>query len=533
MRRAATIMALLAVAPIFPVNAQKADEVITVQGQKLPRAEAPRSASCEALARDPIVRAQMEAAGGDPFMGPRILLPTRPPRDVDLSGPPLSPAGSPLPEILKARFGSSGSLAGGQTNAQGNFDETSGQAAAFGTAQEDAPEQFSLNEALAACRGAHLRGGPSTIPGADIRDDRGLGALGRLNNNYARGRAEIAGRDTSLPMAFALFDQRRYDESLQWFHKAFSKLQLTEGGDEAALFIGKLNLSRPGAAADPVEAIKWFKRAASAPFNPATDTPVFDPKQPDRNTAMGEAAVILGNLYRTGFGPITKDAEESRKYYGRALEVGHIPAAKVLGDIYAHGAGTPRDSKKAVSYYRKAAKFGLPSAQYALAEMLYLGDDGVAQDIREALAWYQAAAKSAHPGALYAVARAYDLGEGVKADPAMALGLYKSAALNGSAAAKAALGSYFYEGKLLPKDDAMARKWFEEAARGANPEGMFNLAAMMTRGDGGPKNLPQAWVLMKQAAAQGSDLAIHALPALERKMSPAEKQSAAAMLVGR
>jgi TPR repeat protein len=530
MKHTALIMPLLAAASAFPAYAQKADEVITVQGQKMPKAEAPRSATCEALARDPIVRAQMEAAGGDPFMGPRMLLPTRPPRDVDLSSPPLSAAGSALPEIPKARLGASSAVAGGQTNAQGNFDETAGQAAAFGTAQEDAPEQYSLNEALAACRGAYVRGGPVS---GESGDGRGSAALGRMNNNFARSRAEIAGRDTTLPMAFALFDQRRYDESLQWFRRSFSKLQLTEGGDEAALFIGKLTLSRPGAAPDPVEAVEWFKRAATAPFNPVTDTPVFNPKEPDRNTAMGEAAVILGNLYRTGFGVVAKNPEESRKWYAKALDVGHIPAAKVLGDIYANGVGTVRDPKKAVSYYKKAAKFGLPSAQYALAEMLYLGDDGVPQDVKEALAWYQAAGKSDHPGALYALARAYDLGEGVKADPAMALGLYKSAALHGSAAAKAALGSFFYEGKVLPKDDATARKWFEEAAKGADPEGMFNLAAMMTRGDGGPRNLPQAWVLMKQAAAQGSDLATRALPALERKMTPAEKKLAEAMLAAR
>ena len=74
MKHTALIMPLLAAASAFPAYAQKADEVITVQGQKMPKAEAPRSATCEALARDPIVRAQLEGAGGDLFLVSSILL---------------------------------------------------------------------------------------------------------------------------------------------------------------------------------------------------------------------------------------------------------------------------------------------------------------------------------------------------------------------------------------------------------------------------------------------------------------------------
>jgi hypothetical protein len=63
--------ALLAAAalPATQARAQVVDpNPVTVTGQKMPRAEAPRSATCEALARDPSFRAMVAAAGGDPLM---------------------------------------------------------------------------------------------------------------------------------------------------------------------------------------------------------------------------------------------------------------------------------------------------------------------------------------------------------------------------------------------------------------------------------------------------------------------------------
>ena len=339
----------------------------------------------------------------------------------------------------------------------------------------------------------------------------------------------IAANDTSLPMAFALFDQRRYAESLDWFRKAAGHLTYDEGGDEAMLFIGKLYLQGLGDRSDPARGVEWLKKAATGPFNPATETPRFDPAEPERNTAAGEAAVILANIYRTGFTGIARDPAEARRWYDRARKVGHIPAAKVLGDLYYRGIGTPRDAKKAADYYREAAQFDYRPAQIALADILYAGEPGVPQDRKKALGWYSAAARHDDPQALYALGRAYDLGEGVKPDQQKALGFYKSAALGGSAPAKVALGTYFYEGRLVPKDDVTARKWFEAGVAEEDADGMFDLAAMLARGEGGGKDLVRAWALFSRAAALGHQKAPLAVAALEKRMSPDERKAAAAL----
>ncbi|WP_029935178.1 SEL1-like repeat protein [Sphingomonas sp. UNC305MFCol5.2] len=494
---------------------------LRVTGQRMPAAEAPRSSTCEVLARDPFLRAS--------GMASRAYLPTRPTRSPDYNAPPSVPPGSPLPDLAKSRFGVRDVAGSDVATSFGpsSLDETP---ADGGTAAS--LDQNSLASAIGACRGAYARGaGDTSASGGNTgfiaanSGDSERGALmtspewrvAAANARYLEARSFIASRDRTLPMGFALFDQGRYAEALDWFRKAANKLQMREGGDEAALFVGKITLQGLGPQSDPVEGVKWLKKAATAPFNPQNETPMFDPRQPDRNTAVGEAAVILANIYMNGFGPVAKNTAEAREWYERAFKVGHVPGAKKLGDIYNEGLGTPRDGAKAVSWYRQAAKLNHPGAQAALADILWEGEDGVPQDRKAALGWYQAAARNGHAGALYALARAYDLGEEVKADPELAMGFYKTAALGGNAAAKVAMGTYFYEGKMVPRDLAMARKWFEAGAAGDDPDGMFNLAAMLAKGEGGDKDVTKALALLRRAALQGHKTAPRAIAALEKK----------------
>jgi len=561
-KRSRICAALLAGVILFPAQSMAQttpDPEVKVTGQKMPRSEAPRSATCEALARDPFFRAQMDANDGDPFMGPRVFIPTRLPRNPDYSKPPSVPAGSELPDLPKSRFGMQYRMLNGQasvTEPQATA-SASGDAAtpvsgaAYGynaasSAGDGGPpsdlvasmEGSTLDAAIDSCRGAYSRGsggaGAGRSIGSRVTESPGEASqMTALNAHVATARSWIASQDTTLPMAFALFDQGRYPESLDWFRKAEGKLPFQDGGDEAALFIGKIYLLGLGEKSDSAEALKWLTKAATGPFNPVTETPAFDPKQPERNTAAGEAAVILANLYRRGYPGIARDPAEALKWYTRAYRIGHIPAAKMLGDFYEAGIGAPRDPKKAASYYEQAAKLDYAPAQFALAELLSRSDEGVRQDRKKALGWYQAAAKHNHGGAIYALARAYDLGDGVKADPQMAIGFYKNAALQGNAAAMVAMGTYFYEGKLVPKDDATARRWFQAGAAASDVDGMFDLAAMLANGQGGGKDVIGAWLWLKRAAALGHEKAPAAISALEGRMTPAERQAAAARLAVR
>jgi len=330
----------------------------------------------------------------------------------------------------------------------------------------------------------------------------------------------MSARDKTLPLGFALFDHGRYEEALEQFKAADRKL----GNLEAQLMIGKIYLFGLREKADPAEGVKWLKRAADAPFRATTGMGTFDPLEPERNTPMGEAAMILADVYGKGMGPIARDPALARKYLERAYRVGYVAAAMALGDIYYYGVDTPADPKKAFDSYMKAAKFAYAPAAVAVAQMYDAGEAEGGRDRTKALAWYAQAATISDPQALYALAVAYDRGDGVPAKPQTALAFYKLAATEGDAASRTAMGTFFYAGEGgLPHDAALARKWFELAAVGGDVDGMFNLAAMQARGEGGDLDRVKAWGWLKIAQKLGHANAGAAAVALEGQFTPQDR----------
>jgi TPR repeat protein len=96
--------------------------------------------------------------------------------------------------------------------------------------------------------------------------------------------------------------------------------------------------------------------------------------------------------------------------------------------------------------------------------------------------------------------------------------------------ARNVLGTYFYQGRLVPKDAAMARRWFQEAALDGDTDAMFNLGAMMAKGEGGSVDRTHAWAWFKLAQAGENAQAPGAVRALEPQMTAEEKAEAARLL---
>jgi TPR repeat protein len=509
------IVALLLAAglagPALGQTAEPATDVApltVVAGRRPPVEMLPDFDTCLQAASDPFTAALIAADAA-----PRMYVKTRIPRNPDYNAPPRTPPGSPLPEVM--------SLKDYQRAAQRvrRADDN-------GQAYRDAASPGGVFEGVDTAR---MQAIARCLDDALEPTDDGFGmngsfsSLGPMGTN---GRLEILLRDKTLPLAFALFEDGRYEEALEQF-KAHDRKILSP---EAQLTIGKIYLYALKDKSDPVEAVKWLKMAAGSRFDPTMQTPIFDPREPDRNTALGEAAMILAGLYAQGHGPIPKDPAQSRKFLDRAWDVGHIPAATLLGDIYDQGIDTPKDLKKAFKYYRDAAKFAHVPAMNALAHMYETGEAQGGADPVKAAAWRAEAARFDDPEGLYALAVAYDHGDGVAADPDRALALYKLAAMNGAAKAQTALGTYFYKGERgLKRDLVTARGWFEQAAIGGDADGMVSLAAMMTKGEGGDADRVKAWGWLKIAEKKGHPDAAAAANALEARFTAAERAGADAL----
>jgi TPR repeat protein len=299
-----------------------------------------------------------------------------------------------------------------------------------------------------------------------------------------------------------------------------------------AVIVGRMYFLGQGTAHDSQKAIEWLEKAALTQYSPPG---MRDPHYNDITymSSQAEAAITLAGIYQTGAG-VPVSPVDARKWYMRAAELDYFPAVHICGLIFQSGYGGERNVRTAVAYFTRAGTTGpkgYAPSQYALGEIYYYGDDHILQDKTRAGAWLLKAAKNGYPDALYAVGRMYELGEGgASIDPAKAVVYYKEAAVKGQPDAEEAIGLAFYTGNGVPKDLVSARQWFLKASEDANPDAMFNLAVMMVNGEGGPKSLVQAYCWFYIADKGGVEKAGAALQELATKMTPDERAQADALL---
>jgi hypothetical protein len=98
-----------------------------------------------------------------------------------------------------------------------------------------------------------------------------------------------------------------------------------------------------------------------------------------------EAQFHLGLMYQKGRGT-PKDSRKALVWYQKAAEQGHVLAENNLGVIYAKGLGVPQDYRQAIYWYEKAAEQGDAVAQWNLGP-IYFSGLGVASDKTASYMW--------------------------------------------------------------------------------------------------------------------------------------------------
>jgi TPR repeat protein len=199
-------------------------------------------------------------------------------------------------------------------------------------------------------------------------------------------------------------------------------------------------------------------------------------------------------------------------------EAGDADSEYRLGLRYSSGNGVPKDSTKAVKWYRKAAEHNLPEAQYNLGVSCAKGQ-GVAKNEVEAVKWFRKAAEQEFAEAQFALGFSYYHGEGVPKNIAEGVKWYRKAAEHNLGKAQYNLGLSYTTGQGVAKDEVEAVKWFRRAAEQNLSRAQYDLGRCYASGRGVAKDEVEGYKWWLLAAAQGDELAKENVTILENQMS--------------
>lgn len=205
-------------------------------------------------------------------------------------------------------------------------------------------------------------------------------------------------------------------------------------------------------------------------------------------------------------------------------KIGYEEAALMLGKLHLYGLGTPKDTPRAVEWFRKVvdARYDpvadrmsfdprAPGAMNVRSEAcitlakIYMVGLGTRKDPAEARKWYAKAAEIGFMPANNNLGQAYLSGYGGEKSPAKAMAYFKEAAGVGYAPAQYNLANLYYAGADgVARDLAMAGAYYAVAAKAGHPGAQFAAARMYDRGEGVPVNQARAIALYKDAAVKGN-----------------------------
>ena len=204
----------------------------------------------------------------------------------------------------------------------------------------------------------------------------------------------------------SFYDKGDYQEAIKWFTKAAEN-----GYPEAQSELGFMYLNGEGVAVNKIEAVKWlakagekgdamaqqalgylYKQGDGVPKNIAESNRWYSLAAPQfyegakkamKSTNGGQMALQLfnnvydmgqapyavwsvfhiGEIYYYGKGGIPTNYSEAFKYFKMASDKNTV-AMYYLGICYEFGRGTPKNTVKAIEYYKKSGYNNVPSSDF-------------------------------------------------------------------------------------------------------------------------------------------------------------------------
>ncbi|KQU65847.1 hypothetical protein ASC75_11645 [Aminobacter sp. DSM 101952] len=221
------------------------------------------------------------------------------------------------------------------------------------------------------------------------------------------------------------------------------------------------------------------------------------------DTGDAEALSVLGDIYsRETSGVPAADFPTALAYYRQASAAGNVHAALRLGELTAHGLGTPRDVEAGRSIVRRIADAGNAVALITLGDLLREPQSGKV-DGEGAVAAYERAADLEDADALVRLGDFYSDGMTVAVNLPKALDYYRQAAARGSVAGEVRAGAMTARGQGTAQDVAAGRAMVRKATESGEGEAHVVMGDLLTRGDAGPPDLSAAMREYAEAASLG------------------------------
>jgi TPR repeat protein len=206
----------------------------------------------------------------------------------------------------------------------------------------------------------------------------------------------------------------------------------------------------------------------------------------------------LGRMYATGIG-VARDENEAVRWYRKGATAGNMQATTALAIALLEGRGTGKDPQEAVHLLKLAADKDNLDAMYRLG-VLYSQGAVVSKDALEAVRLFTKASEAGHAPSMVDLGLMFYNGEGVQVDLVKAAMWYKRAADLGDTSGMVNLGYLHQQGKGVEQNDVAAVNLYRRAADEGNPAGIHNLASMHESGRGlGRKDPEQAADLVLRA----------------------------------
>jgi len=172
----------------------------------------------------------------------------------------------------------------------------------------------------------------------------------------AKAEAGDAHAQWSLGFAYYLGEDVAKDpvEAMKWYRKAAE-----QGHGAAQLNLGYAYAKGEGegVAKDQAESDRWYA-LAKATLQTTNQPQAIDPLADVRAKAAAgdaQAQYSLGYAYRFG-DDVEKDLVEAVKWYRKAAEQGHARAQTTLGNAYSYGVWVKKDLTESAKWYQKAAE---------------------------------------------------------------------------------------------------------------------------------------------------------------------------------